>query len=181
MAVWIASGWWAVAENSLARAWENSLTGFGQFELVGVLRLRNRSAARSSCSAQDDKIFQFRGNTVSATVPWWRMPACACLNRRSFRAAAKTQCPSTPLRFGRDDRVIAGRHCADRLGGIHRRGRDGCARIGCLGPDACPVKGPTLVAKSATRMGHPPPAPPRRSTAPAPCKNRKERGTRHPA
>jgi len=58
------------AENWLAGAWENSLTRGGQFELVGVLRLRNRSAARSSCSAQDDKIFQFRGNTVSATVPW---------------------------------------------------------------------------------------------------------------
>jgi hypothetical protein len=70
MPVRIPSGWWAVAENSSARAWENSLTGAGQFELVGVLRLRNRSAARSSCSAQDDKIFQFRGNTVSATVPW---------------------------------------------------------------------------------------------------------------
>jgi hypothetical protein len=53
----ISGGWWTVAENSLARAWENSLTGVGQFELVGVLRLRNRSAARSSCSAQDDKIF----------------------------------------------------------------------------------------------------------------------------
>ena len=57
-------------KNWLARAWENSLTRGGEFELVGVLRLRNRSAARSSRSAQDDKIFQFRGNTVSATVAW---------------------------------------------------------------------------------------------------------------
>jgi len=59
MPVRIPSGWWAVAENSLARAWENSLMGVGQFELVGVLRLRNRSAARSSCSAQDDKSSSF--------------------------------------------------------------------------------------------------------------------------
>ena len=44
-----------------------------------------------------------------------------------FRAAAKTQGPSTPLRSGRDDRVIAGRHRAGRPRGIHRRRRDGCA------------------------------------------------------
>jgi hypothetical protein len=31
-----------------------------------------------------------------------------------FRAAAKGQGPSTPLRFGRDDRVIAGRRRAGR-------------------------------------------------------------------
>ena len=30
------------------------------------------------------------------------------------------------------------------------------ASSGCLGHGACPVKGPTLVAKNATRMGHPP-------------------------
>ncbi len=30
------------------------------------------------------------------------------------------------------------------------------ASSGCLTPDACPVEGPTLVAKDATRMGHPP-------------------------
>jgi hypothetical protein len=47
------------------------------------------------------------------------------------------------------------------------------ASSGCLTPDAYPVRGPTLVAKNATRMGHP------RSTTPAPWKNRKERGTRH--
>ena len=41
-----------------------------------------------------------------------------------FRAGAKTQGPSTSLRFGRDDRVMAGGHrdsidspsCTDRLG-----------------------------------------------------------------
>jgi hypothetical protein len=59
MPVRIPSGWWTVAENSLARAWENPPTRVSEFELVGVLRLRNRSAARSSCSAQDDKSSSF--------------------------------------------------------------------------------------------------------------------------
>ena len=61
-----------------------------------------------------------------------------------FGVGAKTQGPSTALRFGRDDRVIAGRHRAGRPGG-----------------------GLSVVCSEA-----------RRSTAPAPCKKRKERGTR---
>jgi hypothetical protein len=107
MPVRIPGGWWTVAENSLARAWENSLTGVGQFELVGVLRLRNRSAARSSCSAQDDKSSSF---AVTRSPQLSTGEGCCFrlleLGAR-FRRGAKTQGPSTPLRSGRDDRVIA--------------------------------------------------------------------------
>src|SRR5579872_498177 len=51
-----------------------------------------------------------------------------------FRAAAKTQSPSTPLRSGRDDRVIGGRHRAGRRGGIEEKGERSIRR------DAAPEK-----------------------------------------
>jgi hypothetical protein len=89
MPVRIPSGWWTVAENSLARAWENSLTRGGEFELVGVLRLRNRSAARSSCSAQDDKSSNF-AVTLSPRYPLVRDAALRLLDQDArFRAAVR--------------------------------------------------------------------------------------------
>jgi hypothetical protein len=59
MPVRISGGCWTVAENSLAEHGRIPWRASAKFELVG-----------GPSTPQDDKIFQFRGNTVSATVPW---------------------------------------------------------------------------------------------------------------
>ena len=72
-----------------------------------------------------------------------------------FAPLGKRKVP--PLRFapvGMTELLREGIAEADREEFIEGEEMD--ARIGCLGPDACPVKGPTLVAKNATRMGHRP-------------------------
>ena len=84
------------------------------------------------------------------------MLPCACLNRTPvFAPLRRHKVP--PLRFapvGMTELLWEGIAQAEREEFIEEEEMD--ARMsGCLASDAYPVRGPTLVAKNATRMGHP--------------------------
>jgi len=114
----------------------------------------NEGVAKSASEAQVSQIGSHAGADTERLV---KDAALRLLEQDAgFRAAGKHKVP--PRRFApvgmtellREGIAQAGRE--EFIGGEEY----GCvASSGCITADGYPVKGPTLVAKNATRMGHP--------------------------